>query len=510
MAWRSIISKEYILPERVQIFDTTLRDGEQTPGVALTKDNKIEIAKALDELGVDVIELGFPTVSKGEEEAIKEIAKENLNSKTCVLARANKLDIDEAIECEVDWVHVFIATSDIHLKHKLKMSREEAIEKATRMVEYAKDHNVTVHFSAEDATRTDLSYLVRVFKAVEEAGADSIDIPDTVGFAVPSVIRMIVSTVKKSLKAPIAIHCHDDMGLAVANSLTAIESGAEIIHATINGIGERAGNASLEEVVVALYALYGVKTNVKLEKIYGVSRLVEKLTGVIVPKNKAIVGENAFSHESGIHVHGVISSSQTYEPIEPERVGRKRKIILGKHSGKHSVIELARRFGVRLNDDQAEIILREIKNRGDLGHKINEIQFLEMLMSVTNRCNIDRRAVIKNVCLHSTEAGTIALVYLNILGEDYVLTGFGRNEIEALTNIYHTSLERTSRSSLSDYRVWLAPSMKSVSESEAILCTNNNEEVVGKGIHHSHSIAFAQALINALNQLLEREEVKND
>jgi hypothetical protein len=321
---------------------------------------------------------------------------------------------------------------------------------------------------------------------------------------------MIVSTVKKSLKAPIAIHCHDDMGLAVANSLTAIESGAEIIHATINGIGERAGNASLEEVVVALYALYGVKTNVKLEKIYGVSRLVEKLTGVIVPKNKAIVGENAFSHESGIHVHGVISSSQTYEPIEPERVGRKRKIILGKHSGKHSVIELARRFGVRLNDDQAEIILREIKNRGDLGHKINEIQFLEMLMSVTNRCNIDRRAVIKNICLHSTEAGTIALVYLNILGEDYVLTGFGRNEIEALTNIYHTSLERTSRSSLSDYRVWLAPSMKSVSESEAILCTNNNEEVVGKGIHHSHSIAFAQALINALNQLLEREEVKND
>ncbi|MCL7403122.1 MAG: 2-isopropylmalate synthase [Thaumarchaeota archaeon] len=510
MAWRSIISREYILPERVQIFDTTLRDGEQTPGVALTKDNKIEIAKALDELGVDVIELGFPIVSKGEEEAIKEIVKENLRSKTCVLARANKLDIDKAIECEADWVHIFIATSDIHLKHKLKMSREEVIEKATRMVEYAKDHNVTIHFSAEDATRTDLDYLVRVFKAVEEVGADSIDIPDTVGFAVPSIIRMIVSTVKKSLEVPIAIHCHDDMGLAVANSLTAVESGAEIIHATINGIGERAGNASLEEIVVALHTLYGVKTNVKLEKIYGVSRLVEKLTGIIVPKNKAIVGENAFSHESGIHVHGVISSPQTYEPIEPERVGRKRKIILGKHSGKHSVMELARQFGVRLNDDQAETILREIKNIGDLGHKINEIQFLEMLVGVTDRCNINKKAVIKDICLHSTETGTTALLHLNILGEDYVLTGFGRNEIEALTNIYYTSLERTYRSSLSDYRVWLAPIMKLVSESEVILCTNNNDEIVGRGIHHSHSIAFAQALINALNQLLEKEEMRND
>ena len=510
MAWKSIISREYILPERIQIFDTTLRDGEQTPGVALTKDEKIEIAKALDDLSVDVIELGFPTVSKGEEEAIKRITKENLNSKTCVLARANKLDIDKAIECEVDWIHIFIATSDIHLKHKLKMSREEVIEKATKMVEYAKDHNVTVHFSAEDATRTDLDYLVKVFKAVEEAGADSIDIPDTVGFAIPSAIKLIVSTVKKNLKIPIAIHCHDDMGLAVANSLTAVESGAEIIHATINGIGERAGNTSLEEIVVALHTLYGVKTNVKLEKIYRVSRLVEKLTGITVPKNKAVVGENAFSHESGIHVHGVISSPQTYEPIEPEKVGRKRKIILGKHSGKHSVIELARRFGVRLNDDQAELILKEIKNRGDLGHKISEIEFLEMLMNITNKCSIDKNVVVKNIYVHSTEAETIALLHLNISGEDQVLVGWGRNEIEALTNIHHEFSNRTVRSSISDYKVWLGPSVKSASESEIILSTNSNDEVVGRGIHHSHSIAFAQALVNAFNQLLEKEVVKDD
>ncbi|MEM2469687.1 MAG: 2-isopropylmalate synthase, partial [Nitrososphaerota archaeon] len=204
MAWRSVISREYILPERVAIFDTTLRDGEQTPGVALTTDAKIEIAKALDDLGVDVIELGFPTVSKGEEEAIKKITRENLNSKTCVLARANKLDVDKAIECDVDWIHIFIATSDIHLKYKLRMSREEVIEKAVKIIEYARDHDVVVHFSAEDATRTDLDYLIRIFKAVEEAGANSIDIPDTVGFAVPSAIKIIVSTVKKNIGIPIA------------------------------------------------------------------------------------------------------------------------------------------------------------------------------------------------------------------------------------------------------------------------------------------------------------------
>lgn len=509
MAWRSVISRDYILPERVQIFDTTLRDGEQTPGVALTKNAKIEIARALDELGVDIIEAGFPTVSKGEEEAIKEITRERLNSKICVLARANKLDIDKAIECEVDWVHIFIATSDIHLKHKLKMTREEVIEKATRMVEYAKDHGLTVHFSAEDSTRTDLEYLVTVFKEVEKAGADSIDIPDTVGFAIPPAIKMIVSTVKNNVKIPVAVHCHDDMGLAVANSLAAVEAGAEMIHATINGLGERAGNASLEEIVVALHTLYGIQTNVKLEKIYGVSRLVEKLTGVIVPKNKAIVGENAFSHESGIHVHGVLSSPQTYEPIEPETVGRKRKIILGKHSGKHSVEKLARQFGVRLSEEQIDQVLKEIKMRGDLGHKINENIFLEILKNVVNLSNVDRKAAIQEVFLHTLRDRTIALIHLDVLGEDYVLAGCGRNDIDALVNIYEECSNKFSKFKISDYRIWLPPNPKMFSESEITLSRNNNDEVIGRGVHNSHSIAFVQAFVNALNQLLE-EGLRND
>ncbi|MEM3397571.1 MAG: 2-isopropylmalate synthase [Nitrososphaerota archaeon] len=509
MAWRSVISREYILPERVAIFDTTLRDGEQTPGVALTTDAKIEIAKALDDLGVDVIELGFPTVSKGEEEAIKKIARENLNSKTCVLARANKLDVDKAIECDVDWIHIFIATSDIHLKYKLRMSREEVIEKAVKIVEYARGHDVVVHFSAEDATRTDLDYLIRVFKAVEEAGANSIDIPDTVGFAVPSAIKIIVSTVKKNIGIPIAIHCHDDMGLAVANSLTAVESGAEIIHATVNGIGERAGNTSLEEVAVALHTLYGIRTNIKLEKIYEVSRLVEKLTGIIVPKNKAIVGENAFSHESGIHVHGVISSPQTYEPIEPEKVGRRRKIILGKHSGKHSVVELARRFGVELTDVQAEEVLREIKHRGDLGQKISDVHFLEILTKTANTDDFNRRITIRSISIHSSENASVALLHLNILGESYVLAGYGRSEVEALLNIYRECLKKTYGLNINDYRIWLSPSPWLFSESEISL-SRDGEEIVGKGVHLSPLIAFTQALVNVLNQIMKKEGWKND
>lgn len=503
MAWRSLLSTEYILPQKVKIFDTTLRDGEQTPGVALRVDDKVTIAKALDDLGVDVVEAGFPTVSRGEEEAIKRLARENLTAKVCVLARATTLDIDKAIECEVDWAHIFIATSDIHLKHKLNMSREEAVERAVKMVEYAKEHGLTVHFSAEDATRTDLNYLVKVFKAVEEAGADSIDVPDTVGFATPAAIRRIVSTVKNNLKIPVAVHCHDDMGLAVANSLAGVEAGAEMIHATINGLGERAGNASLEEVVVVLHTLYGVETGIRLEKIYEVSRLVEKLTGIIVPKNKAVVGDNAFSHESGIHVHGVIMSPETYEPIDPSMVGRRRRIILGKHSGKHSVVELARQFGVKLSNDQAEEVLEKIKIRGDLGYKISESEFLKILKEVTNMVDQNRGGIIlEEVSINSSMDKTLAFLYLRYRGEDHVFAGVGKNSIEALLNIYQEVINKFSKCKLYDYKIWVSPYLRTWSESEIVLLANGTE-FTGRGIDPDPSLAFIHAFINALNQVLE-------
>lgn len=316
------------LPEAVRILDTTLRDGEQTPGVAITVDEKIRISKKLDKLGVDIMEVGFPASSPGEMRAAREIIKLGLNSQICGLARPLPKDLDAAIDCDVDYIHTFIGTSPLHREYKLKMSQEEILTKSVDAVEYIKEHGITAEFSAEDATRTEFDYLKEIYTAVEDAGADFINVPDTVGVMIPASMRYIISELKKILTVPISVHCHDDFGLAVANSLSAVEAGASQIHATINGLGERAGNASLEEVVMALTSQYRIKTNIKTPLLVDTSEFVSRITGIKMPPNKAIIGENAFAHEAGIHVHGVLQKAETYEPITPEMVGHKRKIVL--------------------------------------------------------------------------------------------------------------------------------------------------------------------------------------
>ena len=310
--------------EKVRIFDTTLRDGEQTPGVSITPEQKVQIAIKLDKLGIDTIEAGFPIVSNGEMQAIKRINKEGLNAEICGLARTINSDIDSALKCDLKYIHTFIATSDIHLKYKLKMTRDQVLEKAVSAVEYAKKHGMHVEFSAEDATRSDRFFLYNVFKAVANAGADRVDLPDTVGYATPQYITELVKEVKKSISIPISMHCHDDFGLAVANSIAGINAGASCAHVTINGLGERAGNASLEEFVMSLQCLYGKEHNIKTDLLYETSKFVSNTMGIIVQPNKAIIGENAFGHESGIHTHGILNNPLTYEPISPELVGRKR------------------------------------------------------------------------------------------------------------------------------------------------------------------------------------------
>jgi isopropylmalate/homocitrate/citramalate synthase len=320
MIWRSFLSREYILPQRVHIFDTTLRDGEQTAGVSLRIEDKLAIAEALSDLGVDVIEAGFPAVSAGELSAIKMIKDMGLRSKICVLSRCEERDIDLAAETSADWIHIFIATSELHMQYKLRLSPDQVLDRAVKMTEYAKSYGMTVHFSAEDATRSEPEFLMRVYRSVKESGADSIDIPDTVGIAIPPVMRELTKMAREATGLPVAVHCHDDLGLATANTLAGVEGGAEIVHVTVNGIGERAGNASLEEVAAALRFLYGVETRIELSKISKVSRLVELKTGITIPKNKAIVGRNAFSHESGIHVHGVGEQSNNIR-AHPARGG---------------------------------------------------------------------------------------------------------------------------------------------------------------------------------------------
>lgn len=380
-------------PDKIFLFDTTLRDGEQTPGVSLTPENKLQIAKQLDRLGVDIIEAGFPITSNGEIEAVKLISHEKLNAEICALARTSIKDIDVAISCDVDSVHTFIATSDLHLEHKLKMSREKALENAIEAVEYCKDNGVKVEFSAEDATRSDIPYLKKVYKAVCDAGVDRIDIPDTVGVFTPEKMFDLVSDIKKVVNVPISLHCHNDYGLAVANTIAGINAGAKTAHVSINGLGERAGNTSLEELVMSLYSLYQRKTNVHTKLIYETSKLVSRITGIAISPTKAIVGENAFGHESGIHTHGVLTMPLTYEPMAPELVGRKRWIQAGKHAGGHGISAQLKELGIDVSQDQLSEIVSKVKELGDKGKRLTESDLSALARAIANQTSKELKII---------------------------------------------------------------------------------------------------------------------
>ncbi|WP_149528816.1 isopropylmalate synthase [Sulfuracidifex tepidarius] len=356
----------------VRIFDTTLRDGEQAPGIDLTVEQKVKIAKRLSDMGVDVIEAGFPASSEGEFISTKKILEEvGDNTEVIGLSRANKNDIDKTIQSGLGSIHVFIATSDIHLKYKLRMSRQEVLDRIYDNVRYAKDHGLVVEYSPEDATRTDEDFLLTAVRTAIEAGADRINIPDTVGTMQPfkfyDLIKKVVSVAGDKV---VSVHCHNDFGLATANSLAGVYAGARQVHVTVNGIGERAGNASLEEVVMGAKKLFGFDVNVKTWMLYETSKMVSELTGVPVPYFKAIVGDNAFGHEAGIHVHGVLENPSTYEPLTPEEVGNFRRIELGKHSGIHGLKKILEDQGISLDDNSLREVLSEIKAMADKGEKI--------------------------------------------------------------------------------------------------------------------------------------------
>ena len=370
---------------KVRILDTTLRDGEQTIGVSLSPDQKLSIAKKLDLLGVDAIEAGFPVISEGEFKAVKMITSEGLSCEIAGLTRTIKKDIDTAINAGLNYVQTFIATSDIHLKYKLKMTRNQALEKAIEAVEYGKSHGLQVEFSAEDATRTEPEFLKKVFGEVAKAGADRVNIPDTVGYCTPEYMAELTRDAVEVTKLPVSVHCHNDFGLAVANALSGIHAGAVCGHVTINGIGERAGNTSLEEFSMALQCLpqnQKYSTNIKSELIYDTSRYISKVVGIKVQPNKAIVGDNAFGHESGIHTHGVLNNPLTYEPISPELVGRKRRLKVGKHAGIHGMNAMLAEFGVKPTEEQSQAILGKVKLLGDQGKQISDVELLSIASDV--------------------------------------------------------------------------------------------------------------------------------
>lgn len=394
---------------RIYLFDTTLRDGEQSPGVSLNEAEKLEIAGQLARLGVDIIEAGFPVSSPGDFKAVKKIADTIKGPVIAGLCRATRNDIDRTWEAlkgaENPRIHTFLATSPIHLKYKLQKSREEVLVQAVEAVKYAKRYCSDVEFSAEDASRSDLDYLALVVEKVIEAGATTVNLPDTVGYAIPeefgAFIKTIIDKVPNVDKSIISVHCHDDLGMAVANSIAGITNGARQVECAVNGIGERAGNASLEEIIMALYtrkAFYNKEINVNYQEIYRTSRLVSSLTGMAVQPNKAIVGKNAFSHESGIHQDGVLKDRSTYEIMSPELVGlSKSNLVLGKHSGRHAFRERMEELGYQMSDEELSKAFASFKEIADKKKEVT---------------NDDLEALVKDQVFATPER--FSLVYLHI------------------------------------------------------------------------------------------------
>jgi 2-isopropylmalate synthase len=499
---------------KVRIFDTTLRDGEQTPGVSVTPQQKIQIAIKLDELGVDVIEAGFPIVSHGEMTAIKTISQYGLKSEICALARAVQADIDAVINCDVNYVHTFIATSDIHMQHKLRMSREQVFEKAIWSVDYAKKHGMKVEFSAEDATRSDREFLRLVFKAVADAGADRLDIPDTVGYATPQYIAQIVTDVKAETnnEIPISMHCHDDFGLAVANTISGIDAGASCAHVTINGLGERAGNASLEELVMALQCLYSKKHNIKTELLYETSKYISNTMGIVVQPNKAIIGENAFGHESGIHTHGIISNPLTYEPISPEIVGRRRWLQAGKHAGAHGIKAMLEDFGIRPSDKQLQEIVEKQKSIADKGKSITTAELLSITSDVMHNNKFEEKFKLYDFHI-ITGMNTIptAVVRLNTDGKDFIASEIGVGPVDAALKAIQKIAVEMASIKIREYRLdSITGGSDALAEVSVKVEDKTGNIVSARKAGEDVVVASVQAMVDAINKVMLRKVVYSE
>ena len=370
--------------EDVTVFDTTLRDGEQTPGIAFTFEQKIEIARQLSAIGVHTIEAGFPASSTAEKETVAAIKKLGLETNICGLARSVKADVDACIDCDVDMIHVFIPTSDIQRENTINKTREQVLEITGEIIGYARDHVSRCMFSPMDATRTEPDYLVEVCRAAKKAGATIINIPDTVGVIAPSGMKALMTRLAKEVDCPLEVHCHNDFGLAVANTVAAVEAGASQVQVTVNGLGERAGNADLAQTVMILESIYGVNTGIKKERLVETSRLISRFSGIGIAPTQPVVGENVFSHESGIHTQGVLKRSDTFEPgiMTPEMVGHRRRLTLGKHVGRHAVRQMLAETHIEPDDTQLDIIVEKVKAIASKGKRVTDADLYEIAGSV--------------------------------------------------------------------------------------------------------------------------------
>ena len=496
--------------DRVIIFDTTLRDGEQSPGASMNTGEKSRLALQLEKLGVDVLEAGFPAASVGDLEAVSEIAGRLQKTEVTALARTSKEDIDQAWQAishaKKPRIHTFIATSDIHLEYKLQMSRDEVVAKAVEAVKYAKSKTDNVEFSAEDGSRSDRDFLCRVFEAAIEAGATTINLPDTVGYAVPDefadMVKYISTHTPNIGKAVFSVHCHNDLGLATANTLAAINAGARQAEVTINGIGERAGNTSMEEVVMALNTrpnFMPFTTNIKTEFIYPTSRLVSMITGIMVQPNKAIVGANAFAHEAGIHQDGVLKNPMTYEIMKPEAIGLSaNKLVLGKHSGRHALRSRLKEMGYDLSDEELKLVFKKFKDLADKKkHVVDEDLEVIVTEGILRTADIFQLEYLHVTC--GTTVLPMASVKLSINGRSVQGAGYGNGPIDSAFNTI-ANLTGT-QSELLRFTVGALTGGTDAQGEVIVRLRENGLVALGKGADPDIITASARAYINGLNRM---------
>ncbi len=488
---------------QVKILDTTLRDGEQTPGVSLSVEQKVMIAEALDSLGVDVIEAGTAIASEGDFNAIREITQRGFKAEICSFARIKKEDIDAAADAGADSIFMVAPSSDIHIKAKFPgRDRNFVLEESVKAVEYAKERGLVVEFGAEDASRADLDFVVDLFRHAEDAGADRVTFADTVGVFSPEKMESTVKRIISEIKLPLAIHCHDDFGLATANTISGIKAGASEFHGTINGIGERAGNAAIEEVVIALEYLYGIKTKIRKERIYNTSKLVERLTRIVVPPNKPVVGDNAFTHESGIHTSALFRDSTAYEPISPEVVGRRRVIVLGKHAGRASVEAIMNELGYRATPEQMKEILARIKEIGDKGKRVTDADVRTIIETVL-QIKREKKVKLEDLAIFSGKNATpMASVKLKINGMEKVEAAVGVGPVDAAINAIRRAIKEFADIKLVSYHVDAITGGTDALVDVVVQLKKDNKIVTARGARTDIIMASVEAFIEGLNMLI--------
>ncbi|UTF52615.1 (R)-citramalate synthase [Natronosalvus rutilus] len=486
----------------VELLDTTLRDGEQAPGVSLSPDEKVEIARALERAGVGVIEAGSACTGAGERKAISRVTDLGLEARVTSFCRGVRNDVDLALKCDVDGVHLVVPASDRHVEGKVGSTREDVLETTADLVGYAADHGLWVEVIGEDGSRADLGYLETLMETALEAGADRTCFADTVGHTGPERTAAAVSRLAEL--GPVSAHTHDDLGLGVTNALAAVSAGADLVHCTVNGLGERAGNVALEEVAIALEHVYGVET-VELSELYDLAQRVARATGVELAPNKAVVGQNAFTHESGIHTDGTLKDDRMYEPYPPETVGRERRLALGKHTGRAGVRAALEEHGVDATDEQVGTIATRVTELGDRGRRVTDADLLTIAEDVTGA---DRDRTVELLDLNATSGGAVptASVRLSVAGEERIASGTGSGPVDAAVSAVREAIGSAADADLEAYHVDAVTGGTDAVVTVEVMMARDDRSVTVARSEADITRASVEAMVDALDRLLEDED----